>query len=151
MWDYALGWAAFGITVALTFLVGVFALSTVLVLAQAILGPESDGPKAWYVIAPGLPIGAALTFGAWFGTKWVIYTGFARMLGWWRSSGRQPSVYVIDEGEDDDDYWDQQKRLPLVERDSIWWVGVAFPNLLLAAVVLGFATLIVLGVIDAVR
>lgn len=54
--------------------------------------------------------------------------------------------------EDPDDYWEQQAELPLRQRDGLWWVGVALPNVLAIATATTYVTILVgliaLGLLD---
>jgi hypothetical protein len=77
---------AVAIGYAVGFVLFVVGLSVLLVLTEAILGhPAADGPKAWFVLGPGLIIGAGVVFG---GAHWTIArceSAFERILRRWRA------------------------------------------------------------------
>jgi type IV secretory pathway component VirB8 len=51
---------------------------------------------------------------------------------------------------DDDDpaeYWKQQSRLPLRQRDRVWWAEVGFSNAVAAVVAVAVVVLVALGLL----
>jgi hypothetical protein len=48
---------------------------------------------------------------------------------------------------EEEDYWETQSKLPLRQRDDLWWAGVALPNALYAFVVVLFVATAVVAIV----
>jgi hypothetical protein len=68
----------------------------------------------------------------------------------WAGPPEQPErkdavAQAIRDAEEPEAYWREQGKLSLLERDDMWWTGVALPNALLAFVVVVAVVAFVVG------
>lgn len=81
---------------------------------------------------------------------------FTQIRDWWEWQSIMEEIERDEAARDQaerereaDPYWEAQKHLPLWRRDRMWWIEVAFSNIVLSIFALGILYFIVSSVVEA--